>query len=926
MPLIAVVALSAVLLVDSGKRALSAETIKSLTVLSADVSETTDQLQKERMTGATLLGNPAQKAATYEGQVQQTEAASAAYSRHRTGINGLSTQVRARLSRIDQQLGTLDTLRQQVQTRRGISVAEVVARYTVVIDDLVAYHGELAQMAGNTTVANMLRAKAAFAEAKAQAAQEEAVGYAALHSGRIDQQQFGAFVATLTGQQAALSSFNLAASQAQLDLVDATLTGDAVALADHTADQMARSVGGTPKLLVTELTSSIGAVVDLMRWTEQQLDVGVLAQAKTQENLVIREVVIESAIVIVVLVIAILLAAMIARSMVRSLFGLREGALAVAERDLPEAVARLRDIPDFGEDSPEEIARQIVDPIQIDTRDEVGQVAQAFNVVHREAVRVAAEQAALRASVSAMFLNLARRSQTLVDRMIGELDNIERSEEDPKRLSRLFGLDHLATRMRRNDENLLILAGADSSSPRRDDALLVDVVRAAQSEVELYNRIEFATIDQDVSITALVVNDVVRLLAELLDNATRFSPPQSAVVVDARRIGDYVLMQIEDRGLGMTPEQMAMLNHRLAQPPTVDVASFRMMGLAVVARLAGRHGFKVELRPNPDGGTITVVTLPTQVLILPRVRGREPVLPRPRSILAVERGPSPDPPGWPMPSLPGLVSPGAPPEDVRVGAGAPLGAVTVNGWSHGVESNGGWPTTSVPLRAAPVPAAPMPAVPAPAVIDALSYPSGAQRQVRADETAELPIFRAMEAVWFRSHTPSDELSASAFRGAPAPAASASVPPPPAPASRPTVPAPYLPTAPVPPAAAAPPPLPPRVPAAAPVPPAPPVPSGPPMDAETGWRTAADDGWRAAAAASQPSTSGTTRSGLPKRVPAAQLVPGGVETHPVNRSTRRSPEEVRGLLSAYHRGVQRGRGGDDARPQNDQRQADKETNR
>ena len=182
-------------------------------------------------------------------------------------------------------------------------------------------------------------------------------------------------------------------------------------------------------------------------------------------------------------------------------------------------------------------------------------------MVHREAVRVAAEQAALRTSVSAMFLNLARRSQTLVDRMIGELDAIERGEEDPKRLAQLFELDHLATRMRRNDENLLVLAGADSAVPRRDDALLVDVLRAAQSEVELYNRIEFGTVDTDISVAAHAVNDVVRLVAELLDNATRFSPPDHRR--GRRRPAHPRLRADPGRGPGPGPDRRAA---RLAQP------------------------------------------------------------------------------------------------------------------------------------------------------------------------------------------------------------------------------------------------------------------------------------------------------------------------------------------------------------------------
>ena len=120
-------------------------------------------------------------------------------------------------------------------------------------------------------------------------------------------------------------------------------------------------------------------------------------------------------------------------------------------------------------------------------------------------------------------------------------------------------------------------------------------------------------------------------MAELFDNATRFSPPDSTVVADGRRIGDYVLIQIEDRGLGMSPEQLNTLNERLAEPPTVNVASFRMMGLAVVSRLASRYRIKVELRANPEGGTVTNVTLPTGILVLPRLRGREPVVSRPRT-------------------------------------------------------------------------------------------------------------------------------------------------------------------------------------------------------------------------------------------------------------------------------------------------------
>ncbi len=214
-----------------------------------------------------------------------------------------------------------------------------------------------------------------------------------------------------------------------------------------------------------------------------------------------------------------------------------------------------------------------------------------------------------------MFVNLARRSQILVDRLIGHLDRLERGEEDPDRLAELFQLDHLATRMRRNDENLLVLAGADSTRVQREPAALIDVLRAAQSEVEHYTRIEFGVIDRDIEVAAHAVNDLVHLVAELFDNATAFSPPDSQVLVEARRVGDRASLYVEDRGIGISGEQLAELNERLATPPQVDVAVSRMMGLVVVARLASRHGVKVELRPGSDRGTVAEVTLPPTVLV-----------------------------------------------------------------------------------------------------------------------------------------------------------------------------------------------------------------------------------------------------------------------------------------------------------------------
>ncbi|GHJ51033.1 hypothetical protein Nm8I071_03400 [Nonomuraea sp. TT08I-71] len=961
VPVAAVIALATIRLVSVGEGAYEANRIRSLTALSIDVSALAQDLHKERMAAAAFLVASNQKPDAYNLRVRRTDERIAAYRAERGKLGDVPTSVRDRLKVIDDHLNTLNGTRQEVLGRQQMPVSEASLRYGIVLDDLVAYDDTLAQQPGAESLADARRAVAAFAHAKVEVAEEEAVAYTALSAGRIDDEQFSSFVATLTGQQEALLSFSRAAEPDQRALVDRTVSGDAVQLGDRVATDVSRSVGQAPLVTADEAAAAIGAVGDLMRWAEIQLQDELLADADAVRTDVIRQAFMESLLVLLTLAIAVTLAVVLARSLNDSLRRLREGALAVANHDLPDAVSRLQNVNAIGDGGVDEIVQQVRDPIKLINRDEVGQVAAAFNVVHREAVRVAAEQAALRTSVSAMFLNLARRSQSLVDRMIGELDAIERGEEDPKRLAQLFELDHLATRMRRNDENLLVLAGADSAVPRRDDALLVDVLRAAQSEVELYNRIEFGTVDTDISVAAHAVNDVVRLVAELLDNATRFSPPNTIVVADGRRIRDYVLIQVEDRGLGLSDEQLDSLNRRLAAPPTVDVAAFRLMGLAVVSRLASRYGIRVELRRNVEGGTVAQVTLPNPTVVLPANRGQAP-LTRPRQPLAVEQSPlsqvgatdalagagragtatladqwrstaTPPPARWQAPAeardtapavqIGGVTGalPTVPPR-VPVASAPPAPApapaapapISGAGWSAGGPTVAYPSLDPLPQRApggeaatTAAPAAPAPTAP-PAYQPAAAAPA-APVVARPDRPAEAPIFREMEAVWFRSHGEDETtiFKRPRFDEEPAPApaqAAASAQPagasprPPLPTRTPgaqaaglTTPPPYSPPAvPTPPPAAA-------VPAPAPTPPA--------IDPEA-WRTAADEGWSRASRAAEPANAGTTRSGLPKRVPQAQLVPGGIEPKGSRASTRRTPDEVRGLLSAYHRGVQRGR--------------------
>jgi signal transduction histidine kinase len=312
-------------------------------------------------------------------------------------------------------------------------------------------------------------------------------------------------------------------------------------------------------------------------------------------------------IVVIALLTAFILAGLMARQMSRSMRQLRTAAFGIAEQRLPMLVDQL------SRTEPGRVDTR-VQPIPIDSQDEIGEVARAFDQVHREAVRLAAEQAMLRGNVNAIFTNLSRRNQSLIEGQLTLITDLENNEADPDQLENLFKLDHLATRMRRNGENLLVLAGEEPGRRWNQPVPLVDVLRAASSEVESYERIELTGVPET-DIHGQAVTDLVHLLAELLENATTFSSPQTKVRVTATRLPDgRVMIEIHDKGIGLTAEDFADINHKLANPPTVDAAVSQRMGLFVVGRLADRHGIRVQLRPSGEqAGTTSLVMLPDAI-------------------------------------------------------------------------------------------------------------------------------------------------------------------------------------------------------------------------------------------------------------------------------------------------------------------------
>jgi signal transduction histidine kinase len=312
--------------------------------------------------------------------------------------------------------------------------------------------------------------------------------------------------------------------------------------------------------------------------------------------------------VLLVLALAAGLSLMVARSMLRPLRLLESSAKDVAQNRLPGVVAKLQrssgEAPDLSHE---------IEPVRVPSHDEIGEVAAAFNAVNQVAVRVAAEQAALRMSIGDIFLNLARRSQALIDRQLELIDELE-EEADSRTLASLFQLDHLATRMRRNAENLIVLSGAEPPRRWTEPIPLGEVVRGAIAEVEDYQRVALVPMD-DVAVPGHAGADIIHLLSELIENATSFSPPGTVVRVGGQPAATGYIVEVEDRGLGMSDEELFEANERLANPPAIDFAVSRMLGLFVVSRLARRYGIRVQLRHSAYGGVSAMVMLPASVVL-----------------------------------------------------------------------------------------------------------------------------------------------------------------------------------------------------------------------------------------------------------------------------------------------------------------------
>ncbi|MET9338756.1 nitrate- and nitrite sensing domain-containing protein [Nonomuraea sp. NPDC003804] len=479
--------------------------------------------------------------------------------------------------------------------------------YADIIDSFYPLYGSLATI-DDKTVAKDIRTLMTLSRAREIMATEDALLAGALAAGRLSAEEHAQFIKTV-------GAWRVVADQAAAELPSA----DRAAYDKLLSGPVFTRLSELENLLAEYGQSTQSIPFGAEQWkatTEQALadfntmvltaGDGVVDRATPVAAGVVMRLVLAGGLGLIAVIASIVLSITTARSLFAQLQKLRDAAHELSDERLPRVVERIGhgEHVDVSVEAP---------PLQVGA-DEIGQVGQAFNTVQETAIRIAAEQAALRQSIRDILLSLARRTQGLVHRQLSVLDVMERRETDPEDLKELFRLDHLAIRMRRNAENLIVLSGASPARTWRNSVPMVDVVRGALAEVEDYTRVDILPMG-DVVLVGRAVGDVIHLLAELIENAASFSPPYTNVQVSGQFVANGYVVEVEDRGLGMKPEDLDAANDRIANPPEFRITgTTARLGLYVVSRLAERHGIQVSLRSSAYGGTTVVVLLPRELV------------------------------------------------------------------------------------------------------------------------------------------------------------------------------------------------------------------------------------------------------------------------------------------------------------------------
>ncbi|WP_343063759.1 nitrate- and nitrite sensing domain-containing protein [Haloechinothrix aidingensis] len=591
-------------------RVSSHERTDSLLGLSGEVGLLLDLVQQERTeTVASLVdgiegGELDDARADVDSQIDTTRQAAEQAVRSDRGMADA-------VSETENVLGQLGQLREDADSGQ-LEPVPAIDEYSVITEALLeldaAAVSRMSEEALGGTPQALLDLRAAQ---EATSAQQSLVAYG-IERGILAPSELSRTRTAEVRIEDRLAGFEASATPEQRQLFDSTISGPSFATRERMASAAFGELGSPTDMAVQQLsldewTSSSSRIVSQLSTVGDELhteatDVSAALLADARKSVTILSVLLGLAFALALFVVFV-----ITRHLLRSLRELRSSAMQVAEERLPAAV---RDIQDDRSGAVD------IAPVPVSSRDEVGQVARAFDAVHHQALRLASEQATMRSAYNSVFVNLSRRSQSLVQRQLQLIEQLERDEEDADQLATLFHLDHLATRMRRNNENLMVLSGSESARRSGRPVSTADVLRAAVSEIEQYQRVVVPS-PPTTKIVGHAASDLMRLLAELLENATAFSPPESQVTIATSVASDSSMtMDVLDSGIGMSEEEVAEANARMRASSPVDLVSSRRMGLFVVGRLASKHGFSVTLYGGKETeGVRACVTVPAQLVI-----------------------------------------------------------------------------------------------------------------------------------------------------------------------------------------------------------------------------------------------------------------------------------------------------------------------
>ncbi|RLK54263.1 nitrate- and nitrite sensing domain-containing protein [Actinokineospora cianjurensis] len=606
-------------------------------------------LQRERQLTMTALSTANPDTLALKTQQQTTDKV---VGELRVALDGLAAnapaEVNARVQALNQALAPLPQRRAQVESGRA-NRDEIYTFYNTVLDAGAALFDTQARIVPDSVVVQAGLTATDIFRAADRMSRASSQGAAALAAGAFSADQHVEFANLVGSYRSVLATSasagtdevkahyqRLTSSESWLRLTAAenALIGAAPRATEsgnRRTEQVAMPIGAGEWEAVTQSASE-----ELIKLAIEQATGGVELGLQRADDKFF-EVIIGSLIALLAVVTGIVLAVRISRRLVNKalvtrLDQLKSDSLQLAHEKLPSIVDRLRqgDRVDVGAEVP---------PLDYGT-DEIGQVADAFNAAQYTAIAAAVKESQAREGVNRVFLGIAHRHQGLVHRQLKILDKMEREEENPEHLDSLFQLDHLATRARRNAENLIILAGEQPGRQWRKPVRLLDILRAAVAETEQYVRVRVRQVP-DVALNGVAVADTIHLVAELVDNAASFSPPRSQVEVYTSQVSGGVVVEIEDHGLGMTAEDREQHNQMLAHPPEFDAMALRgesRLGLFVVARLAARRAIRVELRESPYGGTVALVFIPADIVAETPDFVPESDAPSPRPRKALDRG------------------------------------------------------------------------------------------------------------------------------------------------------------------------------------------------------------------------------------------------------------------------------------------------